>query len=273
MKDLALLIKKGDLTAKQRALIYISSQIERNKTGKDVLTAKDIEALKDPKAFLTNDYIDTYNKYVKSWTYTVIIIDKVLNLYLILKLCYQRIKEIFLFGARDTLDTYLISKCLTWIDEKEKSVIEVLEELKERNNTFEEITTKNGIKEVKWVAYSNESLKEALETFRLFYSAFLAYQDILHKLDKKLEIKVSYEADETYKTIKNYVTNYDRVVDMVLINIDKTLDLHNPCRDKKIVNREEVYVDIEKIPLSEEAFNQNIEIFEELFGKRFWDGL
>lgn len=62
MKDIAQVVKNGNLTAKERALVYINAEIEKDKTGKEVLTAADIQAIKNPKAFINQDFSKTWLK-------------------------------------------------------------------------------------------------------------------------------------------------------------------------------------------------------------------
>lgn len=273
MKDISTIIKKGELTAKERALIYISSQIEYDKSGEERLTAKDIEAIKDPKAFTSNEYINTYNNYVKSWTYVVILNTELSLLYSSLVFLYNHIKDLCLFTAKNVADVYLLNTCIKKLSGKNKYTLTILTELQKQNNPLKELGIKNNIKDVVLAGHSKESLNRALKEYRYAYSAILTKRDILLKVSQKLGIDVAYKVNEYYERAKSKAVTYDSIVDYMLIDFEKAKPggLKNCLRDKKFKNREEIYLDLDKVSIDEELFNLNISCFEDLLGKRFWD--
>lgn len=273
MKDLTTIIKRGELSAKERALIYISTQIESDKSGKELLTAKDIEAIKDPKAFISNDYINTYNNYVKSWTSVVMLNLELQHSYSKLVLLYNHLTDLCLFTAKDIADTHLIDSCINQLDDKETYILAILEGLREENKTLKELGIKNNIKDVELIGYAKESLNKALSEFRDVYSAMLANKDILLKVSKKLGIDVAYKANQFCECALKKASRYDSVIDFMLIDFSKakSKDLDNSPRDKKFKDRAGIYLDLDKVSVDEELFNLNIPIFEDLFGKRFWE--
>jgi hypothetical protein len=273
MKNLGTIIKKGDLSAKERALIYISSQIEKDKTGNEVLTARDIEAIKDPKAFTSNEYINTYNNYVKSWTSVFMLNIELQHSYAMLVLLYNHLRDLCLFTAKDIADTYLIDSCISQLDHKEYYTMAILKGLGKENKTLNELKMKNGIKDVELVGSASESLSKALSEFRLVYSAILANREILYKVSQKLGIDVAYKANQFYEFVRKKADRYDSAIDFMLIDFSraKAGDLDNSPKDKVFKNREGIYLDLDRVSMDEELFNLNIPIFEDLFGKRFWE--
>ncbi|GEM_PF-4995861 len=273
MKDLTTIIRRGELSAKERALIYISTQIESDKSGKELLTAKDIEAIKDPKAFISNDYINTYNNYVKSWTNVVFLNTELSFSYSALVLLYNHLTDLCLFAAKDVADTYLIDSCINRLDEKEIYTLAILKGLREDNKTFKELGVKKNIKDVELTGHVKESLNRALKEYRSIYSIIWANRDVLLKVSKKLGIDVCYKANKYYESVCNRAKRYDGVIDFMLIDFSraKAGDLDNSPKDKVFKNRAEVYLDLDKVSMDEELFNLNIAVFEDLFGKRFWE--
>lgn len=273
MKDLATIIKKGELSAKERALIYISSQIESDKSGKELLTAKDIEAIKDPKAFTTNEYINTYNNYVKSWTYIVMLNTELSFLYSGLVLLYNHIRDLCFFTAKDVSDAYLLNSCIRELSDKNEYSLTILTELQKENNPLKELGGRNNIKDVELTGHAKESLNRALKEYRSIYSVILANRDILLKASQKLGIDVAYKVNQYHELAKSKAASYDSVIDFMLIDFSKakSKDLKNSPRDKKFKNREEIYLDLEEVSIDQEIFNSNISHFEDLLGKRFWE--
>lgn len=273
MKDLAIIIKKGELSAKERALIYISSQIESDKSGKELLTAKDIEAIKDPKAFTSNEYINTYNNYVKSWTNVVFLNMDLSFLYSDLVLLYNHISDLYLFIAKDVSDTYLLNTCIKELSDKNEYSLTILTELQKQNNPLKELGTINNIKDVELTGHAKESLNKALKEYRNVYSVILANRDVLLKVSQKLGIDVAYKANQFCEFAWKKASRYDSAIDFMLIDFSKakSKDFKNSPRDKKFKNREEIYFDLDKVSFNQEVFNSNIGHFEDLLGKRFWE--
>jgi len=68
IRDLSAVLKKGNLTAKERALLLIHNAIEKDKTGKEVLTSRDKDAISGSGwKPVTNAEIETFNKYLRVW--------------------------------------------------------------------------------------------------------------------------------------------------------------------------------------------------------------
>lgn len=273
MKNLSTIIKKGELSAKERALIYISSQIEKDKTGNDVLTASDIEALKDPKAFTSNEYINTYNNYVKSWTSVFMLNIELQHYYAMLTLLYKHIMDLCLSIAKDVADNHLIDCCLGKLNEEEIYTMEILQGLKEQNKSLKEVGVKNSIKDVELIGHSAASLEKALLEYRLVFSAILTNRDILLKVSKKLGIDVAYKANEYYEYAIKRANKYDSVIEFILIDFSKAKseNFDNSPKDKRFKNREKIYLDLNKVLIDQELYDLNIPIFEDLLGSRFWE--
>lgn len=273
MKDLSTIIKKGELSAKERALIYISSQIESDKSGKELLTAKDIEAIKDSKAFTSNEYINTYNSYVKSWTCVVLLNTELSFLYSGLVFLYNHIRDLCFFTAKDVSDTYLLNTCIKELDDKNEYSLTILTELQKQNNPLKELGKKNNIKDVELTGHAKESLNRALKEYRSVYSVILTNRDILLKVSQKLGVDVAYKVNQYHELAQSKATSYDSLIDFMLIDFSnsKSKDLKSSPRDKKFKNREEIYLDLDKVSLDQEIFNSNISHFENFFGKRFWE--
>lgn len=68
IRDLSAILKKGNLTAKERALLLIHNAVEKAKTGKEILTPRDKDAISGSGwKPVSNTEIDTFNRYLKAW--------------------------------------------------------------------------------------------------------------------------------------------------------------------------------------------------------------
>ncbi|MFZ2150141.1 MAG: hypothetical protein WAV15_03200 [Minisyncoccia bacterium] len=67
MKNLATLLKKGDLTPKERMLFLVHDAVSKDKTGKEILTEADRHALSEGWKPLHDREVDEYNRYNKGW--------------------------------------------------------------------------------------------------------------------------------------------------------------------------------------------------------------
>lgn len=67
MKNLATLLKKGDLTPKERMLFLVHDAVNKDKTGKEILTEADRHALSEGWKPLHDREVEEYNRYNKGW--------------------------------------------------------------------------------------------------------------------------------------------------------------------------------------------------------------
>ena len=67
MKNLTVILHKGNLTAKERYLLLIQNDVIKAQTGKEPLSEADKEALAGWKAE-TNEQAREWNKYNEGWT-------------------------------------------------------------------------------------------------------------------------------------------------------------------------------------------------------------
>jgi len=67
MKNLATLLKKGDLTPKERVLLLVHNTVNKDKTGKEILTEADKHALSEGWKPLNNTEVNEYNHYNNGW--------------------------------------------------------------------------------------------------------------------------------------------------------------------------------------------------------------
>jgi hypothetical protein len=122
MKDIALVVKNGNLTAKERALVYINAEIEKDKTGKEVLTAEDIKAIKNPKAFINDSYIDTYNNLIETWRAVIILGIDAQILFSKAKLAFQGLLAIAIFIATNTIHSLKLEEFIKNIESSDEAV-------------------------------------------------------------------------------------------------------------------------------------------------------
>ena len=70
MKDLTALLSKGNLTPKERILLWVANQVSEEKDGKPILTAADKHALVRGWTPKDNNEAREYNRYNDGWRTT-----------------------------------------------------------------------------------------------------------------------------------------------------------------------------------------------------------
>jgi len=287
MKDIALVVKNGNLTAKERALVYINAEIEKDKTGKEVLTAEDIKAIKNPKAFINDSYIDTYNNHIETWRAVVILgIDSQI-LFSKAKLAFQGLLAIAIFIATNTIHGLKLEEFIKNIESSDETV-------KEKADVYFELSYRfiDNLKPFTVISNSKNKSGSKLKTIELsefpktaiciqrlyfiaFYEALLTYQDILKKVSKVLGTDVCYKVNDYIKVLSEDAKKYNEIIDMVLVDYHtgkNAFDEKLQVQDKTFKTREGVYLDTDGFKINQKSFEENIVPFEQFLGKGFWEG-
>ena len=207
MKDIAQVVKNANLTAKERALVYINAEIEKDKTGKEVLTAADIQAIKNPKAFINDSYIDTYNKYIEAWRAILMLGIDSQNFFSKAKLVFQGLLIIAIFISTNTIHSLKLEEFVKNIESTDESVKEkadvyfelafcFIDELKPFNVTENKHKSNDKLKIIELSQFPKTAICIQRQYFIAFYQVLLTYQDILKKVSKVLGVDVCYKVDE-----------------------------------------------------------------------------
>ncbi|MBI3590137.1 MAG: hypothetical protein HY094_02010 [Candidatus Melainabacteria bacterium] len=288
MKDITQVVKNGNLTAKERALVYINAEIEKDKTGKEVLTAEDIKAIKNPKAFINDSYIDTYNNHIETWRAVIVLGIDAQILFSKATLVFQGLLVTASFIAKSTVYSLKLEEFVKNIESSDETIKEKADVYFELSYRFiddlKPFTVVNGknkssSKSKLKVIELSESSKKAVyiqrEYFIAFYEALLTYQDILKKVSKALDTDVCYKVNEYIKALKENAKNYNKIIDMVLVDYHTDKNAHDEklqVQDKTFKTREDVYLDLEDLKVNQKVFEENIGYFEQFLGKGFWEG-
>lgn len=284
MKDIALVVKNGNLTAKERALVYINAEIEKDKTGKEVLTADDIKAIKNPKAFINDCYIDSYNNYIETWRAVIILGIDSQALFSKAKISFQGLLATASFIAKNTIYSLKLEEFIKNIetsDETIKEKADIYFELSYRFiddlKPFTVINSKNKssskLKVIELAEFPATAICVQRQYFIAFYEALLVHQNILKKVSKVLGTDVCYKVNEYLKVLNENAKKYNEIIDMVLVDYHTDKNAHDEklkVNDKAFRDRDSIYLDLEMCKLNESIFNENITIFEEFLGKDFW---
>ena len=282
MKNISTIVKKGNLTAKERALIFISTQIEQDKTGKNILDAKLMEAIKDEKAFVNDRYIDTYNNYVKVWTQVVFInLDaKIENAKS--KLMLQILKIVAFVVAKTSLLSTKLKESLEKIYESDESIKQIADVYFEIGFKYTEMLSpfsviKQEPKNGETTVDLNDSLWSItlsnITGFKLLYGVLLAHQKVLKIVSKELGLDVAYKVDKWVKELSKDAKKYNDLLEIGLVDCRTgkySLDEKLQIKDKAFSDRK-MYLDLSDISYDKETFIESMKIFEELLGNKFWE--
>lgn len=282
MRDISTILKKGNLTAKERALIFISTQIEQDKTGKKVLDAKLIESIKDEKAFVNDRYIDIYNNYVKVWTNIVFVnLDAQIE-NAKAKLILQILKIIAFVVAKTSLLSTKLKEALEKIYESDESIKQVADVYFEIGFKYTEMLSpfsiiKQELKNDETIVDLNDSLwtitLSNITGFKLLYGVILAHQKVLKIVSKELGIDVAYKVDKWIKELSEDTKKYNDLIEIGLVDYRTgkySLDEKLQIKDKVFSDRK-MYLDLSDISYNKETFIECMKMFEELLGEKFWE--
>lgn len=277
MKDISTILKNGDLTAKERALIYINAEIERDKTGQEILTANDIKAIKNPKAFTSNSYIDAYNKYLITWRSIVILWADTQAYYGKAKLAYQGLLTsgtyIFkIYVLSEKLEEFLINIASLDKDIKEKADVyfELSQLFIDDIKPFTKVKKKK-ISTITPTDFSKKTISVHKDSFSMLYEALLAHQNILKKLSKMLGTDVSYKVDGYLKDLKENAETYNELVENILINFETKIGEKNEwVKDKAFKNNDDIFLNLSNLKPQKDVYTEIMEVFESQLGRDFW---
>ena len=283
MKDISTILKKGNLTAKERALIFISTQIEEDKIGKKVLDAKLIEAIKDEQAFKNDKYINTYNNYVKAWTRIAFVNINIEFVFMQASQILETLKTVAFIISKTSLLSAKLKDVLNKIQESDENIKKVADVYFETGLAYAETlnpfsVVKQGSNAEKTIVDLEKDLKTMVSSstnnFLMLYSVLLAQQKILKMLSKELGMNVSYKTDSRIKALEETASNYNNFIELGLVdfNTDKaSVEEIIKVKDKIFSDRKLIYLDLEAVSYHEETFVQCISIFEEFLGEKFWE--
>lgn len=284
MKDIALVVKNGNLTAKERALVYINAEIEKDKTGKEVLTADDIKAIKNPKAFINDSYIDTYNNYLETWRAVVILGLDSQILFSKSQIAFHGLLIIASSIAKNTIYSLKLEEFIKNIESLDATIKEkadvyfelsfrFIDDLKPFTVINNKHKSDNKLKVIELSESSKKVVYIQREYFIAFYEALLTNQDILRKISQVLGVDVCYKVNGYIKTLKEDAKKYNEIIDLILVDYatgKNAFDEKLKVNDKVFKDRDSIYLNLEKCKPNENTFNENIKIFEEFLGKGFW---
>ena len=283
MKNINAVLKKSKLSAKERALIFISTQIEEEKTGKKVLDAKLIDAIKDKKAFINDRYIDTFNNHIKVWTKKVFVEGDIHAMYSKAALTLEALNVLAFTIVKTSMASSQLRVILKKLQELQNNQDESTDACfdlgfyhSELLNPF--LTLKTDPKSGKKIISLEENLKliatAHIDNFRIFYRALLALQRVLKTVSEELGIDISYNVDPCIKVLKEKVSTYNRLIDAGLPDfehIKSTLEDTLEDKDKVYADKKAIYLDLDELTYDEKVHLEILEIFEELLGKNFWE--
>ena len=284
MKDIAQVVKNGNLTAKERALVYINAEIEKDKTGKEVLTAADIQAIKNPKAFINDSYIDTYNNLIETWRTVLILGIDSQAFFSKAKLVFQGLLTIAIFIATNTIHGLKLEEFIKNIEGTDETVKEkadvyfelsyrFLDELKPFNILSSKNKSGDKLKIIELAKFPATAICIQRAYFIAFYEALLTYQDILKKVSKVLGTDVCYKINNHIKVLNENAKKYNEVIDIVLVDYATGKHAHDgklKVQDKTFKTKGTVYLDIDNFKINQKLFEESIVLFEQFLGKDFW---
>ena len=284
MKDIAQVVKNGNLTAKERALVYINAEIEKDKTGKEVLTAADIQAIKNPKAFINYTYIDTYNNLIETWRTVLILGIDSQAFFSKAQLVFQGLHVAAIFIATNTIQSLKLEEFIKNIEGTDETVKEkadvyfelsyrFLDELKPFNILSSKNKSGDKLKVIELAKFPETAICIQRAYFIAFYESLLTYQDILKKVSKVLGADVCYKVNYYIKVLNENAKKYNEVIDIVLVDYGTGKNAHDgklKVQDKTFKTKGTVYLNIDSFKISQKLFEESIVLFEQFLGKDFW---
>lgn len=108
------------------------------------------------------------------------------------------------------------------------------------------------------------------------YKELLACQDILKKVSKVLGLDATYKVNNWLETMQAGAKEHNEQLELALIDFTTGKKAHDEnlrVKDKVFKEKKYVYLDLEQIELDKPFFDENIQLFENLWGKRFWENV